>query len=172
MSSLDIELQLPADDARPQEAQETKRQEQTAALTDAGDIESPPQSTPRLTGTVSEMHVRTSQPLEAIQVDRHNSDPITSNERSQATKQHGTTPRSAWEKLRLLTPWGMVRLPSVREEFFCQVCYENVDVANAFSFTGNGGCVHKFCKDCLRYQTRHNQHDRHSAMTNGDMFLA
>jgi hypothetical protein len=150
MSSVEIDLQLPAGDAATQEAAETKQQEQTAAQTDAGDIESPPQPTPRLAGTVSEMHVRTSQPMKTIQVDRHNSDPITTNERTQATKQHGNTPRSAWEKLRLPTPWGMVRLPSVREEFFCQVCFENVDVANAFTFAGNGGCAHKFCKDCLR----------------------
>lgn len=85
------------------------------------------------------------------------SDPITKAEKSEAEKKPLHPSLMGFSKMtaRMLGTFIpspiLARLPSAsKETFYCQICYENVDVDEAYTFHGGGGpCVHKFCRECL-----------------------
>lgn len=85
------------------------------------------------------------------------SDPITKEEKQQAEKKPLHPSLALFSRitsniLETLIPSPILkRLPSnQRETFYCQICYENVDVEESYTFSGGGGpCVHRFCRECL-----------------------
>jgi len=70
------------------------------------------------------------------------SQPITDREkRQQQTKRAGRF------SILSIRSW-LVQLPSQRETFYCEICFENVIIHDQYSLTGEA-CCHKFCKECL-----------------------